>query len=180
MATEKQKSAIAKLVASSKAAAVFRTEEEFISCFEKYIDDVSERKGADIIVPSYTNFAKWLGGFSPSSVFRFLDQNPKTEKLASQLLADVIAEGAMIAKYRDVPSIFALKNRCGWTDKRETSSITKQSPDIATAEEARKNVNMIMQSLGYDDHGRAIKKNGAKKNLEEVEGRIIELAQAKG
>lgn len=180
MATEKQRNAIKKLAANQKAKAAFQTEEEFLTVFEQYVDHVTDEKDDKCIVPSYRNFAKWLGDFSSTSVYRYLDLHPKVEKLASQLVADAIVEGAMVAKYRDVPAIFTLKNRCGWTDKRETSSITKQSPDIATADEARRNVNLIMKSLGYDDRGREIKKNGAKQNLEAVEGRIIELAEAKG
>lgn len=180
MASEKVRKNIEKILASNKAKAAFQSEEEFTSAFEQYIDYVESPPDKKVIVPTYKGFAKWLGDVSPTSIYRYLDHNPKVEKMCSQLVADTIVEGAMVAKYRDVPSIFTLKNRCGWTDKRETSSITKQSPEIASADEARQNVKRIMESLGFDNRGRAVKKNRAEQNLEAVEGRIIELAEAKG
>lgn len=176
MPTEKQQENIAQLAKLQRKKATFRNENQFLAAFESYLTEVAHDGWNK--PPSYTAFARRLE-CSATSVFNFLSKNPDAEKTAAQMLADCIVEGSMQGKYRESTSIFALKNRCGWTDKRETSSITHGTPDIATPDEARKNVQRIMMSLGFDSKGRPVVSKHAKENLEDIEDRIVQLAEAK-
>ena len=93
------------------------------------------------------------------------------------MTADILFEHTVIADYRDAPGIFGLKNIAGWTDKKETITHDKTG-DIATPEEAREGINKIFNSLGgMRSQGRIAAK--AKKPLEEVQNRMIELEEVK-
>lgn len=174
MATKAQRAVLEKLIAKSKANAMFQNVGEFVSAFEQYLDSIHDDSSK---VPSYSNFAKWLGDYSPSSVFQFMDNHPEARGTTAELMADAIVEHAIKGEFRDAVAIFALKNRCNWTDKRESTSVTKQAGDLVPAEEARRNVRAIMDSLGYDDRGRPRKETKVK--LAEMDERIIQLAEAK-
>lgn len=169
----KQREVIEKLIAKSKADAVFQSADEFTALFEQYISAI--RKDDDK-VPSYSGFADWLGDFSSASVYRALDRFPKARDVTGQIIADALVEKGIKGVWRDAVVIFTLKNRAGWTDKRETTN-NRQTTDIATAEETRENIRQIMKSLGYDDRGRA--RTETKQKLDEMNARIIQLAEAK-
>lgn len=178
MATQTQKESIQKLVAHNKASALFDKSEDFVGLFEQYLESI--KKDPDE-VPSYSNFAAWLGtniasGVSASSIYRFMKQNPDARDATAELMADALIEGALKGQFRDAPAIFALKNRCNWTDKKESISHHDMA-EIATPDEARENIRKIMRSLGYDDRGRARKET--LENLDAMNERIIQLAEAK-
>ena len=173
MATEAQRAHIQKLVAKSRAEAAFQTPEEYAGLFEQYLDAIRDDSKK---VPSYSGFADWLGNYSRTSVYQMLDKWPELRTTLGQLIADALVEKGIQGIWRDAVVIFTLKNRAGWTDKRESTTHT-QSADIATAEEARENIKSIMQSLGFDDRYRPRK--GSTENLIELEDRAIRLAEAK-
>ena len=157
----------------SHAKALFLTAEDFTTRFEEYLKDqdgtFAERP------PSFSRFADWLGQ-SRSTVLRYVGKWPEADRMNKQMLADVIVEHTVVGDYRDAPGIFALKNRCDWTDKKETVSVSRGTA-IATPEEVMHNMSKIKESLGFDDHSRPGKIG--KKNVSELEGRIIKLAEAK-
>ena len=169
----KQRTAIEKFIAKNKAEAVIQSAEEFTGLFEQYLDSI---KGDSEKVPTYSGFADWLGGVSPASIYSALNRYPKARDLTGQLIADALVEKGIKGEWRDAVVIFTLKNRSGWTDKRETTNSTL-SADIATAEETRANIKQIMKSLGYDDRGRA--RVETREKLDEMNARIIQLAEAK-
>ena len=173
MATEAQRDAMLKRIAKNKAPALFETSDEFVGVFEQYIEDI---KGDKSNVPSYTNFASWLGDLSPSSIYYFFKNHPDARDRTAELMADALVEGAILGVYRDAPTIFALKNRCNWTDKKESISKHEVS-DIATPDETRANVKAILKSLGYDNRNRP--RAESREKLAEMDDRIIQLAEAK-
>jgi len=172
MATVEAREAVQKLISKNKAPALIQTHEEFVGLFEQYLDSIKYKDE----VPTYSNFAAWLGHYSASSVYAFFKKHPETRDSVAELLADVIVEKAITGKYRDAVAIFTLKNRCNWTDKKESIS-RYETGEIASADEARENVKAIMKSLGYDERYRPRK--GAEQNMNELQDRIIRLAEAK-
>lgn len=167
-----QREWVQKLVAKNKAAAAIQTHDEFVGLFEQYLDSIKKTDA----VPTYSNFADWLGCYSPTSIYKFMKDHPETRDATAELMADAIVEKAIKGVFRDAVSIFTLKNRCNWTDKKESIS-RHEVGEIASAEEARRNVHAIMKSLGYDDRGRMRKET--KDNLAKMDDRIIQLAEAK-
>lgn len=171
--TAKQREVLEKLIAKNKAGAWFHSADEFNGLFEQYLDAI---KNDSDKVPSYSGFADWLGNVSPTSIYDTLNRFPSARDATGQLIADALVEKGIKGVWRDAVVIFTLKNRSGWTDKRETTS-NHMSTDIATAEETRANIRQIMKSLGYDDRGRP--RAETRKNLDEMNARIIQLAEAK-
>jgi hypothetical protein len=173
MATQAQRDAMMKIIAKNKARALFDNVDDFVGVFEQYLDEV---KKDEAHVPTYSNFAKWLGNVSPNSIYKFMQTNPSARDATAELMADALAEGAILGRFRDAPAIFALKNRCNWTDKKE--SISKhETSDIATPTEAREHIKRMMKSFGFDAKNRPRK--GSQEHLDEMSERIIRLAEAK-
>lgn len=172
MATQEARQAVEKLITKNKAPALIQSHEEFIGLFEQYLAAI---KSTDE-VPTYSNFATWLGNFSPSSIYYYFQKHPESRDAAAELLADALVEKAIVGKFRDAVTIFALKNRCNWTDKKESIS-RHETGEIASADEARANVKAIMKSLGFDDRYRPRK--AAEQNMDDLNERIIRLAEAK-
>lgn len=172
MATVEARQAVEKLIMKNRAPALIQTHEEFVGLFEQYLDAI---KPTDE-VPTYSNFATWLGNYSRHSIYSFFKKHPETRDAVAELLADAIVEKAIKGQFRDAVSIFTLKNRCNWTDKKESIS-RHETGEIASADEARANIKQIMKSLGFDDRYRPRK--AAEKNMEDMQARIIQLAEAK-
>ena len=171
--TEKQLANDKRLGEASHATALFKTPEEFVAKFEEYLktEDANFSKRP----PSFSRFADWMN-VPRRTIMEYPGKWPKADETVRRMMADILAEHTVVGDYRDAPGIFALKNICGWVDKRENISRSR-TPDIATPDEARSNVQLIKRSLGYDDHGRPGKIG--KQNMEEMENRIIQLAAAK-
>ena len=170
--SEAQRANDEKLANMNKAQALFHSADEFMDKFEEYLksqDDTFTTRP-----PSFSRFADWLG-VSRSAVYGYVGKWPKAEKSIRAMIADVLVEHAIVGEYRDAVSIFTLKNVSNWTDKKESIATTKPNA-IATPDEARSNIKKIKESLGFDDHGRPGKIG--KKNVEDLEGRIIQLAEA--
>lgn len=174
MGEKKRNKGLEKIIQMKKAEAIFHSSEEFINAFENYMTDCSEDFGTK--PPSFTRFAEYLG-VSTTSVYKYVDKYQSVNSTIRGMLADAIAEKALTGAYRDAVAIFTLKNRCNWTDKKETTNMNKGAKPIATPDEARENVKMIMQSLGYDKQGRET--TASKKNMADLESRVIQLAEAK-
>lgn len=170
----KRNKGLEKMIQQKKADAFFHTSDEFVAAFENYLTDCE----ADFKTkpPSFARFAEYLN-VSRKSVFTYLDKFAEADRVIRQMLADAIVENAMTGAYRDAVAIFALKNRCNWADKKETTNTTRGARPIATPDEARENVRRIMSSLGYDDKGNETA--ASRKNMEDLEGRVIQLAEAK-
>lgn len=174
MATEAQRNAVAKLIPKNKSEALFDSAKDLIGVFEQYMDEVHKD---DQAVPSVSNFTRWLDvNISPSSVFRLLNKFPEARDAIKPLIADELMEKGLKGKFKEATTIFSLKNQSDWTDKKE--SISKHEVgEIASAEEARQNIKMIMKSMGYDAKNRPRKETQA--NLDAMQDRIIQLAEAK-
>jgi len=97
------------------------------------------------IVPSQTNFARWLGT-SVMKISRAMREYGTDEdrKNYKSILGDILSEGAMMGIYQPSMTMFSLKNLCDWADKYEDRP--KDSGDTTlTMEEAVK----LMETLGY-------------------------------
>ena len=163
-----------KMIEMNKASATFHSGDELLNSFENYLSEAEDQFKQK--PPSFSRFADFLG-VSRYSVYYALDKYPKAEAACRRLLADMLVENAMLGTYRDAVAIFTLKNVAGWTDKRETTNTNRGPKTIATADEARENVKLIKESLGFDDRGRPSAE--AKRKMEDMEDRIIRLAEAK-
>jgi hypothetical protein len=170
--SEAQRANDRKIADMNKARALFHTADEFMEKFESYLKDQDDTFKTR--PPSFSRFADWLGQ-PRKSVYSYVGKWPDAERTVRAMIADVIVEHTIIGEYRDAPGIFTLKNVSNWTDKKESIATTKPNT-IATPDEARSNIKKIKESLGFDDHGRPGRIG--KKNVADLEGRIIQLAEA--
>ena len=172
--TEAQLKADAIVRQCGKDAAIFKSSSELLEKYEAYLKDQDDTFKTR--PPSFSRFADWLG-ISRNTMYGYMGKWPKADDIIRRMTADILFEHTVIADYRDAPGIFGLKNIAGWTDKKETITHDKTG-DIATPEEAREGINKIFNSLGgMRSQGRIAAK--AKKPLEDVQNRMIELEEVK-
>lgn len=72
-------------------------------------------------VPTETEFCRWLckKGVSADRKTVYSTMNryfPEIKKDFEKIRGDTIAQGAMLGKYKETMTIFALKHWCGWSD----------------------------------------------------------------
>lgn len=171
---KRQNPGLERLIKMNKARANFKSDDELINAFECYLCKAEDKFKTQ--PPSFSRFADYAK-VSRSSVIGALERFPRADAICRKMLADVLVEQGLVGNYRDSTTIFTLKNVAGWTDKRETTNTTKGLGAIATPDEARENVKKIKESLGFDDRGRPSKE--AERNMDKMEDRIIQLAEAK-
>ena len=127
----------------SYSGRAFHNEEAFYTAWHAFLDVVA--KGEYEKAPTYANFARWYG-ISTVTVYNTIARYPDLRQRIAESLADSIVEGAMAKKYDKTMSIFVLKNRCGWADKREDTTIQDEKK-IATQDEAREKLSALASSL---------------------------------
>lgn len=116
----------------------FNSGNALIALFADFCDHVAEERDY-AIVPSQTEFCKWLGrnyrDVTRRTIYNSLNKYfPTIKKEFEQLQGDLIAQGAMIGKYQNTMAIFALKNWCAWQDKPgEATSENEQQRELLCA-----------------------------------------------
>lgn len=115
---------------------IFTSTDDFLSCWNAFIDDV--RGGGYELVPTYLSFAEWCGA-NPRTVYDFIKEHSGVASRCAESMADCLVEGCMKKNYQNAITIFTLKNRCGWADKREDTTIHTEK-QVATAGEAKNKV----------------------------------------
>lgn len=115
---------------------IFTSTDDFLSCWNAFVDDV--RSGGYELVPTYLAFAEWCDAY-PSTVYDFIKTHSGVASRCAESMADCLVEGCMKKNYQNAITIFTLKNRCGWADKREDTTIHTEK-QVATAGEAKNKV----------------------------------------
>lgn len=115
---------------------IFTSTDDFLSCWNAFVDDV--RGGGYELVPTYLAFAEWCDAY-PSTVYDFIKEHSGVASRCAESMADCLVEGCMKKNYQNAITIFTLKNRCGWADKREDTTIHTEK-QVATAGEAKNKV----------------------------------------
>ena len=121
---------------------IFKSEEDFADKFSKYVDHIFESGFKEVV--SYKGFADFIGCTS-RTVYGYIMNHPKVKEMTREPYADVLVVGATKGAYKTTPAIFTLKNRCGWADKVESSSIGDDNK-VATAEEAKEKILKIVEA----------------------------------
>lgn len=117
---------------------VFKTDTEILDAFLDYVTYVIDNDYCE--VPTKLNFAKWME-IDPKTIYNTINKYfPDNKKDYQQILSDVLTTGAMLGKWDRTITIFALKNWCDWSDKRENTNINEAKPKLATKEEAERMV----------------------------------------
>lgn len=99
----------------------FNSGKELIELFSAFCDYITEQ-AAYTIIPSQTEFCKWLSREYKSTdrrtIYNSLNKYfPAIKKEFERLQSDVIAQGGMLGRYQSTMSIFVLKNWCKWEDR---------------------------------------------------------------
>ena len=115
----------------------FSNGKQLIELFRAFCDEIIDNNFNR--VPNQTNFCKWLEKHYSSAnrrtIYNSLNKYfPTIKKDFEQIQSDIIAEGSMLGHYQPTMSIFALKNWCKWTDKKE---IDVSTIDDNTREEVK-------------------------------------------
>ena len=93
--------------------------------------------------PTFTSFIVWLKKVKQldttertiyNSVTKYF---PNIKKDMEQIRADTLINGALLGKYASTPTIFALKNWCGWRDKNEPDEGSMQSAGVVILPEVK-------------------------------------------
>lgn len=100
----------------------FKNGNELIELYSKFCLQIKENGFNEI--PSQTNFCEWLkknyGNADRKTIYNSLNKYfPTIKKQFEEIQSSLIAEGAMLGKYKETMSIFVLKNWCKWKDKFE-------------------------------------------------------------
>ena len=120
----------------------FKDDNDFCEWFYRYIEDIFN--GGFESVPSFIGFSKFRGCAS-KTIYRYLDKSPGVRKMIADAFADCLSVGSMTGAYKGNMPIFELKNRAGWTDKHETTSIT--AAKVATEEEAKEKLQNAIKRM---------------------------------
>lgn len=100
----------------------FKNGNELIELYSRFCLQIKENGFNEI--PSQTNFCEWLkenyGNADRKTIYNSLNRYfPTIKKQFEEIQSSLIAEGAMLGKYKETMSIFVLKNWCKWKDKFE-------------------------------------------------------------
>lgn len=100
----------------------FKNGNELIELYSRFCLQIKENGFKEI--PSQTNFCEWLkenyGNADRKTIYNSLNRYfPTIKKQFEEIQSSLIAEGAMLGKYKETMSIFVLKNWCKWKDKFE-------------------------------------------------------------
>ncbi len=127
----------------------FTSTDDFMSCWEAFVDEA--RHGGYEMVPTYLSFAEWAGA-TPECVYNYIKSHSGVASRCAESMADCLVEGCMKKQYQNSITIFTLKNRCGWADKREDTTIHTEK-NVATKEEAK---NKILELVRNDRDAREV------------------------
>jgi len=99
----------------------FKSGKEIINLWMRYCDEISAE--GYVRTPTQTDFSAWLAknyqATDRRTIYNTLNKIfPEVKHDFDKIRADTIASGAMIGKYHATMTIFALKNWCGWEDKK--------------------------------------------------------------
>ena len=119
----------------------FETPEAFKEYWIKYVEAIWNNNFSEVI--SYTGFAKFAR-CGVRTVYQMLQDYPELKEFVMEPMADTLVVGAIKGHYKSTPSIFALKNRCGWVDKVEATNVNADK-NVATKEEAEAKVKRLME-----------------------------------
>lgn len=117
----------------------YQSGEELITLWAEYCDEIA-REGY-VAAPTQTDFCRWLKRRETpadvKTIYTALNKYfPGCKSEFERIRADTITAGAMIGRYQQTMTIFALKNWCGWTDKQEVGNLDgkpfRQSIDLST------------------------------------------------
>ncbi len=98
----------------------FKNGNELIALFDEFCRDIIENEYNRI--PSQTEFCRWLeereNAADRKTIYNALNKYfPTIKKDFERLQSDLIAQGAMLDRYKNTMSIFVLKNWCKWSDR---------------------------------------------------------------
>ena len=119
----------------------FSTPEDFKEKYLKYVETIYDEEFVEVI--SYTGFAKFCG-CAVQTVYNMLIEYPELKEWAAEPTADTLVVGAIKGKYKSTPAIFALKNRCGWADKVESTNVSSDKR-VASKEEAEEKIKQLLE-----------------------------------
>ena len=112
----------------------FKNGEHLIALWEEFCRSIAD--DGYITVPTQTAFCRWLEGHfektDRKTIYNSLNKIfPNIKETFERIQSDTVATGAMLGKYQQTMSIFALKNWCGWTDKLETRNENVDMTSVA-------------------------------------------------
>lgn len=98
----------------------FKNGSELIALFDEFCRNIVADDYKRI--PSQTEFCRWLeereNATDRRTIYNALNKYfPTVKKDFERLQSDLIAQGAMLDKYKNTMSIFVLKNWCKWSDR---------------------------------------------------------------
>ena len=119
----------------------FKTSDDLLDAFLSYTDYVVDNDYIE--VPTKGNFAKWCG-IDRKTIYNTINKYfPDRKKDYKEILAEILTTGAMMGKWDRTITIFALKNWCDWSDKREDRVVNDSKVSIATREQAKEALNNL-------------------------------------
>ena len=103
----------------------FRSGEHLIKCLSEFCEAIVEHGYNKL--PSRSNFCRWYAdqckqSISTRTVWLSMTQYyPGIKDDAMELISDVLVQGAALGKWNSTMVIFALKNWCHWSEKKDTA-----------------------------------------------------------
>lgn len=121
----------------------FDSGEQIIALLEDYAGSLEAEGSAE--PPTVTGLAKFAN-INRSTLWRALQKFPEVQKEFEDITADALVRGGFGGRYKNTALIiFTLKNRCGWSDKRELVTDSKRTASKLSQEE----IDASLKALGY-------------------------------
>ena len=101
----------------------FRSGAHLFECVQSFCDDIIEQEYK--VLPSKTEFCRWYSNqfekpLSRRAVWAALAEHyPEARGDITELISDVLAQGAALGYWNSTITIFVLKNWCSWVDRKE-------------------------------------------------------------
>lgn len=122
----------------------FENAEELLELFATFCEEIKDNDYK--IVPYITEFNRWLNKDGKIADRRTVYLSihkyyPEIKKEVEQLQSETMSQGAMLGKYKETSTIFALKCKCGWSENNsyDNNNHTDKQNDL---------VNAIKQAMG--------------------------------
>lgn len=115
---------------------IIKSGEELVQYYREFCAEVVELEYT--IAPTMTEFGQWLARrlgrdtVDRKTIYNTINEYfPTIKSEVEGIRSDVMAQGMMTGKYHATATIFALKNWCGWADRREIK--TEQTVNLSQA-----------------------------------------------
>lgn len=110
----------------------FSNGKELVELYRQFCDEIKDN-GYNT-VPYITEFDRWIAGKAKNAdrhtIYLTIHKYyPEIKSQIEQIQSETMSQGAMLGKYKETSTIFALKCKCGWRENHEENKGNNDKQD---------------------------------------------------